>query len=213
MIFKIGNYLKIICYIANYSYFCYSQKDMDSILSDARVKMQKTFEILHQDFSTVHAGKANPSLFENIQISAYGDNQKFKLMELATIHIQDPKTIIVTPFDQSVTDSIQKGISEANLGFNPVVTADIIRINLPPLTEERRKEMVKLINQKSESGKVMIRQVRHESMEAAKKLGSGGMASEDEVTRLEKEIQRITDGFVEKIDTLKSEKEKELMKV
>lgn len=186
---------------------------MDSVLQDTRSGMQKVLEVLHNDFITVHAGSANPALFDNIQIAAYDEPQKFKLTELATVHIQDPKTIVITPFDQSIIDDIQKGIFEADLGINPVVTNGAIRINVPPLTEERRKEMVKLISQKAESGKVMIRQVRHESMFSIKKLVNGSSVSEDEVKRLEKEVQRLTDEYAEKIDTLKDDKEKELMKM
>ncbi|OGH12479.1 MAG: ribosome recycling factor [Candidatus Levybacteria bacterium RIFCSPHIGHO2_01_FULL_36_15] len=186
---------------------------MDPTTNQARGKMQKAFEVLHHDFATVHIGKANPSLVENILVTAYGEAQKFKLLELATIHVQDPKTIVITPFDQSIIADIQKGIYEANLGLSPAVNANIIRINLPPLTEERRKELVKLVSQKAESGKVMIRQIRHEAMEDIKKRGEGNSISEDDVTRLEKEVQRVTDEFIEKIDTLRHNKEEELMSI
>lgn len=186
---------------------------MDPTTTQAREKMLKAFEVLRHDFSTVHVGKANPALVENILVTAYGESQKFKLMELSSIHVQDPKTIVITPFDQSIMSDIQKGIQEANLGFNPVVNANIIRINIPSLTEERRKELVKVVNQKGESGKVMIRQIRHEAMEDLKKQGGSNTISEDDVTRLEKEVQKITDEFIEKIDQLLTEKKEELMRI
>lgn len=184
---------------------------MDPLAQQAKQKMQKAFDVLVQDFATVHAGKATPALVENIMVSAYGQAQKFRLMELSTISIQDPKTIVITPFDQSIIGDIQKGIMEANIGFNPVVSTDLIRINIPPLSEERRKELVKAVNQKAENGRIMLRQVRHEAMEEIKKTGDN--ISEDEVKRLEKEVQKLTDEFIEKVDNLRYQKEEELLKV
>jgi ribosome recycling factor len=184
---------------------------MDPVINKTRSQMQKAFDVLYQDFATVHAGKASPTLVENVQISAYGGEQKFKLLELATISATDPKTITITPFDQSIISDIQKGIMEANLGFNPVVSSNILRINIPPLTEERRKELVKAISQKAENGRIMIRQIRHEAMEEVK--GMEEDVSEDEVKRLEKEIQKLTDEFMGKIDTLRDDKEVELLRI
>lgn len=186
---------------------------MDPLISQTQIKMQKAFDILHQDFTTVHVGKASPVLVENVLVRAYGEGQKFKLLELATIHAQDTKTIVITPFDQSIIADIQKGIQEANLNLNPIVDQSIIRINLPPLTEERRKELVKLVNQKAENGKVMVRQVRHEAMDEIKKKGEEGHISEDEVERLEKETQKLTDEYMGKVDSLLEQKENELLTV
>lgn len=186
---------------------------MEPFLKELRNKMQKAFDVLLQDFSTVRTGKASPALVENIVINAYGGTQPLKVMELATIHAQDAQTLLITPFDHSIVSEIEKGISNSNTGLNPIVDGDFLRINLPPLTEERRLEFIKLIKQKAENGKVMMRQVRHEGMEEAKKKAEGEGISEDEITRLEKEIQKVTDEFMEKIDVLSEEKEKELMKL
>lgn len=186
---------------------------METILSDARVKMHQAFQVLLTDFSTIRTGKANAALIENIVIRAYGGSSSLKLLELATIHVQDPTTLIVTPFDQSIIGEIQKGILEANVGLNPVAESNIIRINIPPLTEERRQELVKLMNQKTESGRVMIRQIRHEAMEKIKKMAKDQSMSEDDVIRLEKETQKLTDEFIEKIDSLRDQKETELLSV
>jgi len=183
---------------------------MDPIASQTKDKMQKAYDVMLQDFSTVRTGRANPALVENIVINAYGGTERLKVMELATISIQD-QTIVITPYDQSIMGEIQKGISDANVGLSPVVSSNIIRINLPPLTEERRKELIKVVSQKAESGKVMMRQIRHEAMDEIKK--KEGEVSEDEVERLEKEVQRLTDDFIEKIETLKKEKEEELMRL
>lgn len=186
---------------------------MDPILSSTRRRMQEAFDLLRQDFQTVRTGKASPTLIENIEIAAYGGTQKLRVLELATIHVQDAHTLVIQPFDQSVIGEIEKGIAAANIGLNPVVDESILRISLPPLTEERRHEFVKMISQKAENGKIMVRQVRHDGMNDVKKRGEHGDLSEDEVTRLEKEIQKLTDDFIEKIDQLRDEKEKELMKM
>lgn len=184
---------------------------MENIVSEVRQRMQKTISILQSDFATVRTGKASPSLVENIVINAYGGTQPLKVLELATIHIQDNNTLVIAPFDKSVTAEIEKGIAGAAVGLNPIVDQDILRINLPPLTEERRSEFVKLVKQKGESGKVILRQIRHEGMETAKKRAKEAGHSEDEVVHIEKEVQRATDEFTEKIDQLTREKEKELM--
>lgn len=186
---------------------------MDPLLNSTRNKMQKTMDVVRQDFSTVRSGKASPTLVENVVINAYNGTQKLKVMELATTHIQDPHMLVVTPFDQSIIGEIEKGIASASVGLSPIVDGNILRISLPPLTEERRKEFVKLINQKAESGKIMIRHIRHEAMEEIKKRGEHGTSSEDEVIRLEKETQKLTDEFIENIDMLRDEKEEELMKI
>lgn len=186
---------------------------MDSFLSELRTRMHKAFEILHHDFTTVRTGKASPALVENIVISAYGGTQPLRVMELATIHAQDAQTLLIAPFDKSIVNEIEKGISASNVGLNPIIDGEVLRINLPPLTEERRLEFIKLIKQKAENGKVMIRQIRHEGMEDAKKKAEGEGISEDEITRLEKEIQKITDDFMDKIDKLCEEKEQELLKL
>ncbi len=184
---------------------------MDNIVSNVRQKMQKAIEVMRADFATVRTGKASPTLVENIIINAYGGTSPLRVLELATINIQDNATLIISPFDKSQIADIEKGIANANVGLNPIVDGDILRISLPPLTEERRLELSRLIKQKTEAGKVMLRHARHEGMEDAKKAAREQGHSEDEVTRIEKEIQKNTDEFTDKMDQLFSEKEKELM--
>lgn len=184
---------------------------MENIVSETREKMQRALEALHHEFATVRTGKASPALVENIVISAYGGTQPLKVLELATIHAQDNSTLVIAPFDRSIIAEIEKGIASANVGLNPIVDGDILRINLPPLTEERRGELIKLIKQKSEQGKVSVRQIRHEGIEDAKRFSKDNGLSEDEVERVEKEIQKLTDDFMKKIDEMLEEKEKELM--
>lgn len=185
---------------------------MEPILADVKDKMQKAFDVIRADFATVRTGKASPSLVENIVIKAYGGTQPLRVMELSTIHAQDTHTLILTPFDHSIIGEIEHGISDAQVGLNPIVDGNYIRINLPPLSEERRRDFVKLIKQKAESGKVMIRQARQAGMEQAKKLENKEI-SEDEVIHTEKEIQKLTDDYTRKMDDLADQKEEELMKV
>lgn len=198
--------------ISSFSSTIYKESHMFNIVQEARSRMQKAFDILLSDFATVRTGKASPTLVENININAYGGSTRLKVLELASIHVQLPSTLVITPFDKTIISDIQKGISDANVGLNPIVDGDILRINLPPLTEERRKEFVKLIHQKAENARVMIRQIRHEAMENIKKKGSENI-SEDEIIRLEKNIQKATDEYMQKLDVLKDEKETELMRL
>ncbi len=184
---------------------------MDNIISQVRQKMQKALDVLREDFATVRTGKASPALVENIVINAYGGTQALRVLELATIYIENNSTIIISPFDKSIISEIEKGIANANVGLNPIVDLEVLRINLPPLTEERRGEFVRLVKQKAEAGKVMLRQARHEGMENAKKQAENQNLSEDEIVRIEKEIQKLTDEFSEKVDLLATDKEKELM--
>lgn len=178
-------------------------------LTQAQAQMGKILEVLKADLSTVRTGRAAPSLVENIIINAYGGTAKMRVLELATIGVSDAQTILITPYDSSITGEIQKGIMESNVGLTPVVDGQVIRISIPPLSEERRKELVHLVNQKLESGKVQIRQVRHTAMEELKKQNLG----EDETSRMEKEIQKLTDDTIAEIDSLGKKKEEELLQI
>lgn len=183
------------------------------ISSQTRSRMEKAFGILKEDFGTVKTGKANPQLVENIVISAYGGSARLKVMELATIHTQDHETLLITPFDATVLRDIEKGISDSQMGLGIAVDGTNIRVSIPPLSQERREEFVKLIKKKAENGKIMIRQARQESKDEIEKLEKDGHISEDDVERLEKEVQKITDEYIEKIDETCKMKEQELMTV
>lgn len=187
--------------------------DGNTIISTTKAKMEKAYSILKDDFGTVKTGKANPQLVENIMINAYGGSARMKVMELATIHVVDPQTIAITPFDQSVVRDIEKGISDSQMGITPAVDGNVIRVSIPPLTQERREEFVKLIHRKAENGKIMLRQIRQEAKDDIKKLKDDGHISEDEVERLEKEVQKAIDDFTGKIEMATHEKVKELMTV
>lgn len=182
-------------------------------LTATQQQMQQVLGIIRTDLATVRTGRAAPSLVENIVINAYGGTSKMRVLELATIGSLDPQTLVVTPFDASIIGEIQKGIQEANVGLNPVVDSQLIRISIPPLSQERREELVSLVNQKLEGGRIQIRQVRHEAMEEIKKKFNSKEISEDDVMRLEKEVQKATDETIAQIDDLGKRKEEELMTV
>lgn len=185
----------------------------NQIQQQTRSRMEKAFSVLKEDFGTVKTGKANPQLVENIVINAYGGTARLKVMELATIHVQDAQTVVITPFDQSVIRDIEKGIGDSQIGITPAVDGNLIRVTIPALTQERREEFVKLIHKKAENGKIMIRHVRQESNDGIKKLKEEGNISEDDEKRLEKQVQNLTDEYIEKIDDTAKLKEEELMTV
>lgn len=183
---------------------------MDDLISNTRADMQKALDVLQQDVSTLRTGRATPSLVENISVSVYGGTQKLRVLELATVGALDHQTLTVTPFDGSILDEIRKGIMEANVGFTPVVDGPLIRISVPTLSEDRRAELVALMRQKLENGKIMVRQMRQEAMNDSRK---NSQASEDEKSRIEKEVQNITDEYMGQIDLLGKKKEEELMQI
>jgi ribosome recycling factor len=175
--------------------------------------MVKVIEVLKTDLSTVRAGKATPSLVENIVVAAYGGTQKLKVVELAQIHALDTQTLAITPYDGSIIGEIHKAILDGNVGLTPIIDGTIIRISIPPLSEERRKQLVSLVNQKLEGGKVQVRQIRHESMNEVKKMHEDKEISEDDLARLEKEVQKLTDDTISEIEFLGKKKEEELMEI
>lgn len=182
-------------------------------LEQTRNQMQKVLEVLRVDLSTVRTGRATPSLVENIPVSVYGGTTRLKIMELATISASDPQTLVITPFDPTIIGEMQKGLLEANVGLTPTVDGQILRISIPLLSEERRQQLIHLMKQKLENGHIMARQARHETMTDIKKLYTKKEISEDEMVRLEKEMQRITDETILEIDAMGKKKEKDLLQI
>ncbi len=180
-----------------------------NLIANTREQMRKALDILRGDIATIRTGKAAPSLVENIVVSVYNGTTKLRVMEVATVNAQDAQTLVLTPFDASIIEDIRKGIMESGAGLNPSSDGQILRISIPPLSEERRQELIHLMNQKLENGRVMLRQLRHEAINDLKK----GDLPEDENDRLEKEVQRATDDFVAEIDALGKKKEEELMQI
>ena len=166
-------------------------------------KMQKVVDIVVSDISSIRTGRATPTLVEDLIINAYGGQQKLRINELATISTTDARTIIIDPWDKTVIGEIRKGILSANIGLNPIIDGEIIRINLPMMTSEDRKEYIKLLSTKLESGKVMIRQIRGEVMKSIKRGFENKEITQDEKFDQEKRLQEITDEFVGKIEEIK----------
>ena len=186
---------------------------MDNMVSEMRGKMQQSLAILQADLATVRTGRAMPSLVENVVVSVYEGAQRLKIKELATIAASDPQTLVLQPFDPSITDEIQKGIMEANIGLTPSSDGNVIRISIPPLSEERRKDLIKLMKQKLESGKITIRQIRQDARNVVRKQHIDKEISEEQMYRLDQEIQKITDEIILAVDEIGSKKEAELLQI
>lgn len=185
---------------------------MDTI-GELREQIQKILDLIKNDIGTIRTGRANTSLVENIQIVTYGGSAKLRILELATIIISDPQTLMITPFDQSTRDDIRKGIMEAGTGLNPSDDGQVLRIAIPPLSKERREELIKMMNHKLENGKIMVRQARHEAMSGVKKQHENDEIAEDEQSRIEKEIQKLVDETIQTIDSIGKQKEAELLQI
>lgn len=177
---------------------------MDDLTSQYLPKFNKVLDVVRVDLATIRTGKASPQLLENVVVEAYGT--KMKMVEVATVAASDPTTLIVTPFDIGNSSAIAKAIQDANLGLTAIPEDTRVRVVVPPLSQERREEYVKLANTKVEGGKVMLRQVRHDAMEDISKSD----LDEDTQKRMEKELQMLVDSSVEKLEAMIVEKEKEL---
>ncbi len=186
---------------------------MDNTVSEMRQRMQKALLVLQEDLATVRTGRATPALIENVAVSVYGGTQRLKIMELGTIGASDPQTLVITPFDSSITAEIQKGIMEANIGLTPSSDGNIIRITIPQLSEERRVELTKLMKQKLENGRIMIRQVRQDARNIVRKQHIDKEISEEQMYRFDQEIQKITDEIILAVDEMGRKKEEELMQI
>lgn len=184
---------------------------LDDILLEAEEKMTKTEEVVQHEFSGVRTGKASPGLIENIMAEVYGSHMR--LRELAGITTPEPRMLVVQPWDTTTIHPIEKAIQKANLGLNPTIQGKIIRIVLPELSEERRHEFVKIVRKMAEDGRVAIRHVRRDALEHVKKEAKNGGISEEDIEHAEKEVQKLTDQYIAKIDAHLQHKEKEIMHV
>lgn len=174
-------------------------------------KFAKVIENTEEDFATVRVGRAKPDLVENISVSAYGS--RMRLVEVATIAAPDTNMIVITPFDKSLIREIEKAIGESEMQLSPAVSGDIIRIVIPPLTQERRMDFVKLLKQKTESAKIMLRQARQDVKEKIDALKERDDVSEDDIYMLLADLDKLTGEFNEKIDAMSRAKEDEIMAV
>nr|WP_208401575.1 ribosome recycling factor [Amycolatopsis granulosa] len=173
--------------------------------------MEKAVSFAKEDLSSVRTGRANAGMFARIMVEAYGS--MMPLNQVAGVNIPEARMVIVKPYDQGQLGAIEKAIRESDLGVNPSNDGQIIRITIPQLTEERRREMVKMVKAKGEDAKVTIRGVRRKSKEELDRIAKDGEAGEDEVARAEKELQHLTDNYVAKVEELVKHKEAELLEV
>lgn len=181
------------------------------ISEDTKQKMDDAIAHFKKELSNLRTGRANPGILDSVPIEVYGTQMRIK--ELANVTTPESRQILITPFDPQTAGSISKSIEKANLGFQAILEGNTIRINVPPLDESMRKEIVKQGKKKAEDAKVAIREVRRKGNDTVRKEKSDGNVTEDEVKRTEKKIQELTDEFCKQIDELFSAKEKEIMTV
>jgi len=183
----------------------------DEILLEAEEKMIKTEEVVQREFASVRTSKASPALVENIQAEVYGSMMRIR--ELAGITTPEPRMLVIQPWDAGSLHPIEKAIQKANIGLNPTIQGKLIRLIMPELSQERRTEFVKLTHRMAEDGRVALRHIRRDAMEALKKEKAAGKIPEDEEKHAEKELQKLTDQYTAKIEAHVAHKEKEIMTV
>jgi ribosome recycling factor len=183
----------------------------DDILLEAEDKMIKTEQVVINEFAGVRTGKASASLVENIMVEVYGSQMRIR--ELAGITTPEPRMLVLQPWDMNSLHPIEKAIQKSNIGLNPAIQGKIIRLVFPELSQERRQEFVKLIKKMAEDGRVAIRHVRRDAMEQLKKHRHDSGITEDQEKQAEKDLQKLTDEYIAKIDTHVTHKEKEIMTV
>ncbi|MEO6053808.1 MAG: ribosome recycling factor [Chthoniobacterales bacterium] len=184
---------------------------MEETLLDTEESMEKAVNYLQHEFAAIRTGKASPALVENIDVEAYGSSMKLK--QLALISSPEPRLLVIQPFDAATTKDIERSLSESRLGITPLVDGKIIRLPIPELSEERRKDLVKSVKHIAEESRVRIRSARRAGIDAIKKLEKDGKIAEDALHTTEKEIQNLTDKYTASIDTHFEHKEAEIMKV
>lgn len=185
-------------------------QDTEAIYNETAKQMEKTIKHLERELLHIRAGKASPSMLEGVKVESYGT--QLPLNQLSSISTPDARTILVQPWDKNTIQAIEKAIMAANLGFNPQNDGTLIRITVPALTEERRKELVKQAKEAVENAKISLRNIRKTGNDQTKNLEKEGLA-EDEAKRLENDIQKLTDDYTEKADKLLEAKEKDIMTV
>ena len=184
---------------------------VDNLVQDAQKRMDSSVEHTRGEFNTVRTGRASAALLDRVQIEYYG--QQTPLKQLATINVPEPRMLTVQPFDPSSLKSIEKAIMESDLGLTPSNDGKLIRLPIPQLTEERRKDLVKVVRQRAEDGRVAVRNVRRDVMHHLKELVSNGGVQADEEHRAEERVQKLTDDHTHKIDDLLKRKEEEILEV
>ncbi len=184
---------------------------MAANLSVFEDKMKKTISVLESEMKSVRAGRANPAILDKVTVEYYGAPSP--LTQIANVSVPDARSIMIQPWDATILGDIEKAILKSDIGITPNNDGKSLRLNFPPLTEERRKELVKGIKKKGEDSKVAIRSIRRDAMEDAKTQKKNGEITEDDVKNIEKDIQKLTDNYIKDIDTVIAAKEKEILEV
>ncbi len=182
--------------------------NIQQIMKDTRTSMEKALEAAKREFSGIHAGKASPTMLDSVRVEVYGTHMTMN--QVATVAAPEPRLLVVTPFDKANSKSIEKAIRDANLGLDPAQQGGIIRVPLPSMNEERRKELVKVVHKYAEDGRIAIRHARTHGRDHLKKVTG---VSEDDVKHAEKDLQKLHDDYIHKVDDLIKAKEAEIMSV
>lgn len=184
---------------------------MKSVLKEARERMQKSYDAFESSVATVRTGRANPQVLNRVQVEYYGT--RMPLNQVANISSPDPRTLLISPFDKSVASEIERAIRESDLGFNPNNQGDAIFISVPPLNDERRRELVKAVKHMAEEAKVAIRNIRRDANHELSEMKKENELTEDDLRQGEGEVQKLTDEFAEKVDERVKSKEADIMEV
>jgi len=184
---------------------------IDDTMLEAEEKMEKAVHVVREDLASVRTGRATPQMFSKIVVDYYG--AMTPVNQLASFHLPEPRMAVITPYDKSSLGAIEKAIRDSDLGVNPTNDGNIIRVVFPQLTEERRKELIKVARHKAEEGRVSIRNIRRHAKDSLDKLVKDGEVGEDDVARAEKELEKLTHTYVGQVDEALSSKEAELLEV
>ena len=184
---------------------------IDDIKKDAAERMDKTIKALHDNLSKIRTGRAHPSLLDHLTVSYYGTEVPLK--QVANISVEDARTLVVQPYEQSMVKPVAKAIMESDLGLNPNTAGTVIRVPMPPLTEERRRDLTRVVRQEGEQAKVAIRNIRRDANQELKELVKEKLITEDDERRGQEVIQKLTDQHIKEIDEMLEAKEKDLMAV
>jgi ribosome recycling factor len=187
------------------------EKSVDDVLKDVTNRMEKSVQVFQHDLDSLRTGRASTALVENLEVDYYGTSMP--LNQLATITTPEARLLVIQPFDRGAVGAIEKEIQKSDLGLTPNNDGTVIRLAIPPLTEERRKDLVKQLKRKQEDGHVAIRNVRRDGLEHIRTLEKGKQVSEDESRRAQERLQKITDDHIAKSDALSTKKEAELMEI
>lgn len=184
---------------------------MKQVLNQAESKMKKTVDLLIKDYATLRAGRATPALLDKILVDYYGTPTPIN--QMATISAPEPRLLVIQPWDRNMMPQIEKAILKSDLGITPVSDGNVIRLSIPTLTEEKRKDLVKIVNKKAEEGRIAIRNLRREANDQIKTAEKKGDISEDSAKRYLADIQDLTDKYIKNIDNVAEAKEKEIMEI